>query len=186
MQECLERGLPSEEIHYPALTKAFERISHGLRNTQKAFPTNSMVKEALVSVNILTPRGRGRVLTSRWEKHLAKSKLAETFSGDSQGFFLADDDVKEYASKLSTEQCTMAIEIFNRYEDQLSEEVIEALKPILLVVLKAVVVGCFQVAIYYDKRRYQYFEDVQLVKELKGLEIKRPIYLRDWMIRDEE
>jgi hypothetical protein len=38
---------------------------------------------------------------------------------------------------------------------------------------------------YFDGR--EYFEDVQLVKVLKELESKRkPIFLREWKIGDEE
>ena len=114
------------------------------------------------------------------------SKLTEVFSGDRYTNFWVNDKVKDYASCLSNEQCMMAIEVFNRYEDQLSTEVVEALEPILLVVLRAVVVGCYQVMVYFDPRG-RHFEDVQLVKVLKELESKRkPIYLREWKVGHEE
>jgi hypothetical protein len=49
-----------------------------------------------------------------------------------------------------------------------------------------VVVGCYQVMVYFDARG-RHFEDVQLVKVLKELESKRkPIYLREWKVGHEE
>ena len=180
-QECFKPGLPSGMSYRSALTSAFRRVSHGLRNTQKAFPTNSMVEEASRLVHIM---GKGNMNSPEYYM-IIHSKLSKVFSEGGQRGSWVYDNVKDYASGLSNEKCMMAIEIFSRYEDQLSEEVVVALEPILLVVLRAVMVGCYQVVEYFDRRGH--FEDVQLVKVLKELESKRkPIYLREWKVGDEE
>jgi hypothetical protein len=137
-------------------------------------------------VDLMTPKG-SKSMSSRSEVHNMITKLGETFSWDFQGRSFVDDEAKDYASGLSNEQCTMAIEAFNRYEDQLPEEAVKALPPILHVVLRAVVVGSYQVMEYFDRLVRYHFEDVQLVKELKELESKRkPIYLREWKVGDEK
>jgi hypothetical protein len=158
-QECLKHGLPSEMFDPPALSSAFNRISHGLRNTPKVYPTNPMVEAALELVDAIR---RNDNTTSRLTVDIRYSKLTEVFSRDVRGLWVADE-VKDYATGLSNEQCMIAIEVFNRYEDQLSEEVVVALNPILLVVSRAVVVGCYQVMKYFDRRRDP-FDDLQLTK----------------------
>jgi hypothetical protein len=180
-RQCLRPGLPSEMSYRPALTIVFRRVSHGLRNTQKAFPTNSMVEEALRLVHIIE---KG-YMNSKHYYMIIHSKFSDVFSEDGQRGSWVDDEVKDYASGLSNEQCMTAIAVFSSYEDQLSEEVVVALEPILLVVLRAVMVGCYQVVQYFDT--WEHFEDVQLVKVLKELESKRKlIYLREWKVGDEE
>jgi hypothetical protein len=147
-----------------------------------------MVEEALRLVDIMTPR-EDETMGSRSREHwiIITSKLAETFSWDSKRGNWVSDEVKGYASGLSNEQCTRAIEAFNHYEDELSLEIIEALGPILLVVLRVVVVGCYQVTEYFVHLNSERFEAMPLVKVLKELESKRKlIYLREWRVRDEE
>jgi hypothetical protein len=189
-QECLKRASPSNQSYRPTLTRSFRRVSNGLRNTQKAFPANSLVGEVLILVGVMTPDETGGESTrSEVYSMIRRSKLTEVFLGDGKSDSWSPswvyDKQNDYASGLSNQQCMMAIEIFNRYEYQLSAEVSEALEPILLVVLRAVMVGCYQVMDYFEDRAH--FKDVQLVKMLKELESKRkPIYLREWKVGDEE
>jgi hypothetical protein len=187
-QECMKRALPSGTYYRPALTSAFQRVSHSLQNTQKAFLANRFVEEVLRLVDTMTPdetTKRKKSTRSKIHYMIRHSNLAREFSWDSQNGSWVDYKVKGYASTLSNEQCMMAIEVFNRYEDQLSAEVVEALEPILMTVLRAVLLEIYQVMDYFDRR--EHFQDVQLVKVLKELESKRkPIYLREWRVGDEE
>jgi hypothetical protein len=146
------------------------------------------VREALRLVDGMTPdetNERSQNTKSKEYYMIMSSKLPKAISWDRQRGSCVNDNVKDYASGLSNEQCMIVIEVFSPYEDQLSVEVVEALEPILLVVLRAVVAGCYQVMEYFDVR--DCFEDLQLVEVLKELEWKRkPMYLREWKVRDEE
>jgi hypothetical protein len=93
------------------------------------------------------------------------------------------DREKEYASALSNDHCRVAIEVFSWYSDEFSPEEVEILKPVILLVLRALVAGSYEVMSYFDfsLSDHEYQHDAEWNAMQKTLESRRkPIYLRVW------
>jgi hypothetical protein len=167
----------------PCITvnRAFARVAQCLSSAAAAFPQEPAVGHArrLLKDWIAEYSHWGISSLSGVFNICVKSPLYQLFPG---GHWVQDKK-REYASVLSTHQCQMAMQAFSHLGAFSAEEK-EALEPVILVVLRAVMVGCFAVLEFlsYIERKA---EDSRMEKMWQELDEKHgPIYLRQWKDED--
>jgi hypothetical protein len=166
------------------LRKAFNRVLRGLEKIANVFPDEELVAAAR---RIIENTSQGLL-----EHHDTTSALLYPFLFGNPNPF---DKVYgghgwvqmtnlDFARTLTDEQCKLAIQVFNHYND-LSDLETEQLKPIWRTVLRVILVGSYRVMDYFSEcDGGRYFENTMAL-EAPELGQNRTVYLRDRQEEDE-
>jgi hypothetical protein len=175
-----DRDPKSMSLEKPCITanRALARVVQCLSSASEAFPQEPALEHA-------------QKLLEDWISNYSKwnsmsgvyslwtsSPLYHLFKDDEGNRVKrwVQDKQKKYASVLSTYQCQIAMQAFS-HPGAFSAEEQEVLAPVILVVLRAVMVGCYAVLDYLDYRS----EHGRMEKMWEELDEKHgPIYLRPW------
>jgi hypothetical protein len=113
------KDLAKEEPRLPmAVRKAFARVIHGLKNAEKAFPQERYIRSATKCVDIFASGQRDSRTYSRIIDSEVSKEIARSWNYTDVEMWLLNINAKDYAMSLSNEQCHIAIQAFNHYEDQ--------------------------------------------------------------------
>ena len=170
LNSCMPSNHGETNIHdLTPLERAFDRIIWRLSNLRTIFPSEAMlIDEAYRLVTTLRFKFNSHSMTSSVFRY---SVFATQF-GDRDWFEHHTEQAvrRQFARGLSTEDSLLIIDVFTHYSDLTAGE-IEALRPIIIVALRAVLVGCWEVFFYTH-----IFKRVQFPPELDKFQT---VYLRD-------
>jgi hypothetical protein len=135
-------GLEGGEKMQKHVLRALERIKHRLKNLFQIF-RDPKIETAIGLVNLARSVVKGSCSQSRFNEQSSRYSLKLGF----EMYWYERDTQLGFAETLTDNDCILAMQIFNQYED-LSDSQKLSLEGILMSTIRATLLGVYQVAIF--------------------------------------